>query len=91
MVHVFYFLNIVHERGEKGTCLLGPRCGNLADHLPNIARQEGDMVLWLVIEVINTVAPEGKITIVDIHRRESKSKSEGCTAFNCLVEKGEKE
>jgi len=34
-----------HERGEKGTCLLGPRSGRLADHLPNIGRQEGDRLL----------------------------------------------
>ena len=60
-------------REEKGTSLLGPRSGSLAGYIPNIGRLQGNMVLWIVIEVINTVAPEGRITIVDIHRSESRS------------------
>lgn len=82
------YVYTVHERGEKGNCLLGPRSGNLADHLPNFARQESDMVLWLVIKVIITVAPEGTATIVTSTEANLNRKVRDATRLTVLWKKG---
>ena len=64
-----YMYMFLKERTEPTFWAQG--AGRLADQLSNIGRQEGDMVLCLVLEVINTVAPEGRITMIDIDRYES--------------------